>query len=222
MTMTHTSEMPGGVPDAQARPDLGGRAETLAATEPVSLAARLLGADPSDRGARSARLLWGFGGLSLLGAGPALALRVAGVDPNVGHDPWWFVGSALSLPITAALSVTLPLPGLLILLGMQGDKAELGACVHALSRAYYRLGLVAWGITPILALYAATGARQGVLGVATFGYFLAGGVSLSLLLGDLYRCLPKGRATSGCLLFGWACFVCLLSVYFYFKVQSSA
>jgi hypothetical protein len=185
----------------------------------MSLAARLLAANPSDRGALRARLLWGFGGLALLGAGPSLALCAAGID-HTGHDLLWFAGSALSLPIAAALSVTLPLPGLLILLGMQGDRAELGACVHALSRAYYRLGLLALGTTPILALYALTGARHGVLVAAILGYFMAGGVSLSFLLGDLYRCLPKGRSISGCLLLGWACFVCLLSVYFFFKLQS--
>lgn len=218
MTQTYC-EMPRGA-DAQARPELGGPAERSTATEPVSLAARLLGADPSERGALRARLLWGFGGLALLGSGPALGLRAAGIDQRASHDLWWFAGSALTLPITAALSVALPLPGLLILLGMQGDKAELRACFHALSRAYYRLGLVAWGITPILVLYAVTGAAGGVLVVATLGYFLAGGASLSLLLGDLYRCLPKGRRTSGCLLLGWACFVCLLSAYFFFKVQS--
>ena len=110
MTMTHTPEMPGSVADAQARPGLGAGAETLASAEPVSLAARLLGGDPSDRGALRARLSWGFGGLSLLGAGPSLALRAAGIDQSAGHEFWWFVGSALSLPITAALSVTLPLP----------------------------------------------------------------------------------------------------------------
>ena len=219
--MTQTCfEVPGGVPDALGRPDPDGPAETLTSTEPVSLAARLLGAEVSDRGALRQRLLWGFAGLALLGAGPALALSAAGIEQRASHDLWWFAGSALSLPITAALSVTLPLPGLLILLGMQGDRAELRACFHALSRAYYRLGLVTLGITPILVLYALTGARHGVLVVGTLGYFLAGGVSLSLLLGDLYRCLPKGRGTSGCLLFGWACFVCLLSVYFFFKVQA--
>jgi hypothetical protein len=216
MTQTYC-EVPGGAADAQTRPD---PAERSTSTEPVSLAARLLGAGPSDWGALRARLLWGFGGLALLGAGPALGLYARGIDQRASHDLWWFAQSALSLPITAALSVALPLPGLLILLGMQGDRAELSACFHALSRAYYRLGLVAWGITPILVLYALTGARDGVLVVATLGYFLAGGVSLSLLLGDLYRCLSKGRRSSGCLLLGWACFVCLLSAYFFFKVQS--
>ena len=81
------------------------------------------------------------------------------------------------------------------------------------------MGLVALGLAPILVLYASTGARHGVLVGAALAYFGAGGVALALLLGDLYRCLPNGRGTSRLMLFAWACFVCLLAVYFFFTLK---
>jgi len=191
-------------------------------TEPVSEAERLLAAPASDRRALGRRLSWGFAGLSALGAGPELALTLLGANPSPGRGFFAFVGSGLGLPFAAALTVTLPLPGLLILLGMLGDRADAGACLHALSRAYYRLGLVALGLTPILLLYATTGAGDGVLVGAALGYFLAGGFALSLMLGELYRCLPRARGASRLLLFGWGCFVCLLSIYFFFKLEPFA
>lgn len=194
-------------------------ANTLGTEEPVSEAARLLLAAPSDRRAFAARLLWGLAGLSALGAGPQLALEIAGAVPPGGRGVWGTMGSAFALPSAAALTITLPLPGLLILLGMQDDRADPRACLHALSLGYFRMGLVAVGLAPVLMLYAFTGARDGVLVGAGLGYFVAGGVSLSLLLGDLHRCLPKARATSRLLLLGWACFVCLLAVYFFFKLE---
>lgn len=189
--------------------------------EPVSQAKQLLAAPATDRRALKARLVWGATGLAALGAGPQLALAVVETVRFGDHGVWDWIGTALALPIAAALTVSLPLPGLLILLGMQGDRAELRACLHALSLAYYRIGLMALGLAPILVLYACTGARHGVLMSAVAGYFVAGGVALAILLGDLYRCLPKGRASSRFLLFGWACFVCLLSVYFFFKFSGS-
>lgn len=194
-------------------------ASSLAAEEPVSEAARLLVAPPADRRALAARLMWGFAGLTALGAGPQVALEMAAAVPAGGRGVWGVFGSAFALPIAAALTISLPLPGLLILLGMQDDRADPRACLHALSLGYYRIGLVALGLSPILVLYACTGARDGVLVAAALGYFVAGGVALALLLGDLYRCLPKGRAASRLLLFGWACFVCLLAVYFFFKLE---
>lgn len=195
------------------------RAIDSRATEPQSEAERLLAAPANDRRALARRLLWGFAGLSALGAGPQLALSLVGAASSAKHGPLGFIESGVGLPFAAALTVTLPLPGLLILLGMQGDRADPRACLHALSRAYYRLGLVALGLTPILLLYAATGARDGVLVGAVLGYFLAGGLALALLLGDLYRCLPRARGASRLLLFGWGCFVCLLSLYFFVKLQ---
>lgn len=191
------------------------RADGSPAAEPMSEAERLLAAPASDRQALGRRLLWGFAGLAGLGVGPRLARSLVGV----GSEPFGFVVGGLGLPFAAALTVSLPLPGLLILLGMQGDRADPRACLHAISRAYYRLGLVALGLTPILVLYAMTGANTGVLVIATLGYFLAGGLALALLLGDLYRCLPRAHAASRLLLFGWGCFVCLLSLYFFFKLE---
>lgn len=187
--------------------------------QPLSEAERLLAAPASDRQALGRRLSWGFAGLSALGAGPELGLTLVGAASRPGHGPLGFIESGFGLPVAAALTVTLPLPGLLILLGMQGDRADPRACLHALSLAYYRLGLVALGLTPILLLYATTGARDGVLVGAGLGYFVAGGLALALLLGDLYRCLPRARGASRLLLFGWGCFVCLLSVYFFFKLD---
>jgi hypothetical protein len=198
------------------------RADGSLGAEPMSEAERLLAAPASDRQALGRRLLWGFLGLTGLGAGPELALSLVGVGSSPERGPLGFVASGLGLPFAAALTVSLPLPGLLILLGMQGDRADPRACLHALSVAYYRLGLVALGLTPILLLYAMTGARDGVLVGATLGYFLAGGLALSLLLGDLQRCLPRARARSRLLLFGWGCFVCLLSLYFFFKLEPFA
>lgn len=187
--------------------------------EPVSQAAQLLAAPPADRRALAARLGWGLAGLTALGGGPQIALAFVEAVRFGDRGVWGWIGGALALPIAAALTVSLPLPGLLILLGMQDDRADPRACLHALSLAYYRIGLVALGLAPVLVLYACTGARHGVLVGAGCGYFVAGGVALSLLLGDLHRCLPKGRATSRLLLFGWACFVCLLAVYFFFKLE---
>lgn len=190
-----------------------------AAPEPVSQAGQLLAAPPGDRRALAARLAWGVAGLTALGGGPQVALALVEAVSFGDRGVWGWIGGVLALPIAAALTVSLPLPGLLILLGMQDDRAEPRACLHALSLAYYRIGLVALGLAPVLVLYACTGARHGVLVGAGGGYFVAGGVALAVLLGDLYRCLPKGRATSRLLLFGWACFVCLLAVYFFFKLE---
>lgn len=197
-------------------------AAPFAAAELISEAERLLTAPATDRRALGRRLAWGVVGLGALGVGPELALYLAEAVPFSAADLWRFVGSALALPMAAALTVSLPLPGLLILLGMQGDRAEPRACLHALSLAYYRVGLVALGLTPILLLYAFTGARYGVLVGAAGGYFVAGGVALALLVGDLYRCLPEARGASRVLLFAWACFVCLVSVYFFVKLEPFA
>ena len=221
MTMTHPE------PTGSSEPLLALGLEapdpsSLGLAGPMSEAERLLAASPDDRRALGARLLWGFLGLTALGSGPELALYLAGAIHFPHSDAWGSIGGALALPIAAALTVSLPLPGLLVLLGMQGDRAEPRACLHALSRGYYRLGLVALGLTPILLLYACTGGRHGVVAGAAVGYFLAGGIALALMLGDLYRCLPRGRAASRLLLFGWACFVCLLSVYFFFKLEPFA
>ncbi|HEY6724235.1 MAG TPA: hypothetical protein VI197_09380 [Polyangiaceae bacterium] len=187
--------------------------------EPISQAGQLLAAPPSDRRALAARLAWGFAGLTALGSGPQAALALVEAVHIGDRGVWGWIGGALALPIAAALTVSLPLPGLWILLGMQDDRADPRACFHALSLAYYRIGLMALGLAPILVLYACTGARHGVLVGAGGGYFVGGGVALALLLGDLHRCLPKGRATSRLLLFGWACFVCLLAVYFFVKLE---
>ena len=224
--MTMTFSEPSGSSDALLPADADGcsapaqtRPNLLTAPEPVSQAARLLAAPPDDRRALAARLLWGLAGLSVLGAGPQFALVLAQIVPVPERGLWGTLGGALALPIAAALTVSLPLPGLMILLGMQDDRADPRGCLHALSLAYYRLGLVALGLAPILVLYACTGARYGVLAGAAIGYFVAGGVALALLLGDLYRCLPRARGTSRLILFAWACFVCLLAVYFFFKLE---
>lgn len=194
-------------------------ASTTGTLKAVSEAERLLTAPVGDRRAFATRLSWGLGGLTALGAGPQLALALTQAVPMPSRNVWELCGSALALPVAAALTVSLPLPGLLILLGMQNDRADLHACLHALSVGYFRMGLVALGLAPVLVLYASTGARHGVLVGAALGYFVAGGVALALVLGDLYRCLPNGRRTSRLLLFAWACFVCLLAVYFFVKLE---
>ncbi|HEU5073229.1 MAG TPA: hypothetical protein VFU02_03635 [Polyangiaceae bacterium] len=224
--MTMTLSEPTGTPSALGPSEAStvtplGQAPAVTPGTPeiVSEAERLLTAPERDRRAFGTRLLWGLGGLTALGAGPRLALALTRAVPLPDRGAWEVAGGMLALPIAAALTVSLPLPGLLILLGMQNDRAEPRACLHAVSLGYFRMGLVALGLSPILVLYASTGARHGVLAGAALAYFGAGGVALALLLGDLYRCLPKGRGTSRLMLFAWACFVCLLAVYFFFKLQ---
>ena len=126
MTVSEPTGSPAALPgDAEPRAPLPQvRANDSRATEPQSEAERLLAAPASDRAALVRRLSWGFAGLSALGAGPQLALTLVGAASSAKHGPLGFIESGLGLPFAAALTVTLPLPGLLILLGMQGDRAD--------------------------------------------------------------------------------------------------
>ena len=192
--------------------------QASSAVEP-SVAAQLLAAESNDPASLKARLMWGILGLLCLGACPELGLVAAGHDPRLaefGRSDWL---GTLSLPFSAALTLTLPLPGLLILLSMQDEESDLSYVMHALSRAFYRTGLLGLGATPVLALYALTGATpQSITVFATLGYFFSGGLALALLLRDLFLGLSRQRARSGFLLLGWGGFVSLWGLYLYLKL----
>lgn len=188
---------------------------------PSSQAERLLRPDSWDPASVRLRLLWGVVGLAALGAAPLVATALCGsIDPGPG-GAFWYAWRALVLPAGAALTVMVPLPGLFILLGMQGDRLDARRCLGAVSRAYYRLGLLAAGVTPTLLLYGLTGAVSSITGAAALWYFAAAGVALSLLLRDLYAALPHQRPISALMLFAWGGFVSLMGLFFFVKLQFS-
>ncbi len=185
-----------------------------------SVASHLLHTDSNDPSSLKRRLLWGLLGLICLGTCPELGLVAAGHDPRLvefGRASWL---GTLSLPFSAALTLTPPLPGLLILLSMQDEaRSDLSSVMHALSRAFYRTGLLALGLTPVLALYALTGAPPEAMTVfSSLGYFFSGGMALALLLRELFFGLSRQRKRSGVLLLGWGGFVSLWGLYLYLKL----
>ncbi len=187
-----------------------------------SRAAQLLGPESNDRNGLKSRLAYGLWGLTALGLCPALLLLLAGNES--AWTEWtqrgWLLSHTLGLPVAAALTFSVPLPGLLILLGMQDDHAEATTLVHALSRAFYRMGLLALGAGPILGLYALTGASErGITLWVSLSYLTSGGTALALLLRDIFAALSRQRARSLVLLLGWGAFVSLLGLYFHLKLS---
>lgn len=187
------------------------------------LPARLLSSDADDRQGNVLRLGLGFAGLSALALLPELARSLvdkASTEFGVLDWPLVLVLDALSLPVAAVLTLTFALPGLLILLGVFGQPLVPAALFQAVSRAYYRVGLLALGATPALLLFALTGGSDGLVsaGVAVT-YLGAGLVSLALLLSDLIGSAEKQRGFAPLIVLGWAAFVALFGLHLFTRLN---
>jgi len=183
------------------------------------LATMLLVSAQDDRRVHQGRLLWGLAGLTMLGGLPPLALRLVGQLPSTTGNVLADLFQPLRLPIAAALTLTFALPGLLVLLSMLEGQPRPNAVTQAISRAYFRLGLLAFGITPALTLYALTGASAGwIQGTTLLTYFGAGGFALAHFLRELCDAMQQRTPAIVALILGWGGFVCVLSVYFVIKL----
>ena len=191
-------------------------------TSESSWAARLL--EPSSDtlpGVRK-RLGLGLAGLLALGVVPRLALLTAEAQPSETPVSEWLL-CGMALPLAATLTLTVPLPGLVILLGVRDERLAPGHLVYGISRALFRFGLLALGVTPILSLYALTGARAHAIAAWTaLSYFLTGAMILWLFERDLFRCLKQKASLSTLTILGWGAFVTMLGLYFYVKFAGVA
>ncbi len=188
---------------------------------PEALARRLLAEGNPSRAGAAAQLGVGWVGLLLLGVitEPAFA---SALEPS-------FAGAmaptlkSLALPLAAALTAAISLPGLLILLPMLGQRAPIEEALGSVCRQYARLGLLALGFCPLVLLYAQSGAEPGLVVVMTCGYYIgAGALSLAHLFRDVRRALQSpGLAARACLV-GWALYTSALGFYLFGKFSLGA
>lgn len=92
------------------------------------------------------------------------------------------------LALAAAVTLVFGLPGTLILLTALGAPPSFQKAWSALLRAYAQVGLLAGGFSPLVALFALTGASQGpVIALSFLAYASAGVVALTGLARRLIR-----------------------------------
>jgi hypothetical protein len=169
------------------------------------------------------RLALGFAGLSALALLPDSArLWVSPGRHELGVADFGLVLAldAISLPIAAVLTLTFALPGLLILLGVFDQPLAPTELFQTVSRAYYRVGLLALGATPTLLLFALTGASHGLVSVGVSLVYLGAGVlSLSVLLHDVLGSLSRRKGLAPLVVLGWAGFVALFGLHLFTRLN---
>lgn len=182
----------------------------------------LLSEKSDNRAGNTTRVALGLVGLAALGVVPPGVLLVSNGDLYQSNASWplTFVLQLFSLPGAAALTLTLSLPGLLILLNLFNEELPVKRMLNAVARAYFRMGLLTLGAAPALLFFACTGATTMWVTVgATLSYFAAGGVALALLLHDFYQALTFKKGISGLLVLAWACFSSLLGLYLFVRMN---
>jgi hypothetical protein len=184
---------------------------------PTSKAAELLSPLSNNASDDMMRLLAGVLGLALLGV-PATLVQF--FERNEKAFRPWVSLQSVTLPITAATTLTLSLPGLWILLSVFNEQLEPRAVVNAVARTYLRGGLLCLGFTPTLLLFAASGgSSDGVLVSSTFTYFFAGTIALVSLARDLGAMLRQRTPLTLGILLGWALFTMVLGLYLFVRMQ---
>ncbi len=178
-------------------------------------AARLLNPTDDTQALNAARLGVGLAGLVVLGSitHPYFAEALQSFSEPVRWRPF-------ALALAAALTIAISLPGLLILLPMLGHRVPIDLALSSVCRQYARLGILAFGLSPVLALYALSGAAPKLIMLMTAcGYLAAGALSLAHLFRDLHRALDKRTLGVRICLLIWAFYVGLLAAYLFAKLN---
>jgi hypothetical protein len=185
----------------------------------VGIAAQLLHVSSDCPAGNIRRLLVGFAGLFAFGTVSRWAFareyssweRAAAAFPQNLHT--------LTLPLVAALTLALCLPGLLILLSLYGEQLGLRAVMHIVCRQYARLGLLALAATPVVLLYSVTGAESGFIAALSACYYLcAGAWSMGGLTLSLDQALSRKRWLSRLTLLLWFGFTGVIAVHLLLKL----
>jgi hypothetical protein len=208
-------------------PTLDSSSPEPAETRPIpapSLPARLLDETSDGAATNASRVGIGVLGLGALTSLPSLGCQLVSTAPRelLGPPFLFFAIDLLWLPVVGALTLALPVPGLSILLSVVNRGIEPARLVNAVSRAYYRMGLLGAGLTPSLLLYALTGASADWVEVGTaLAYLGSMGLALSVLLGELRRALPREAVGGAMVIFGWAAFVAVFGIHLFDRFNVS-
>jgi hypothetical protein len=190
-----------------------------------SRAALLLSAEGDSARGNGSRLLIGLGGISFLGLiTPSASALSSASQVELGLVQWltWCGLQMSSFAAVGALTLTMALPGLLILLSLFQIQLGLTQVFNAVARAYLRAGLFCLGFVPCLLLYATTGGQlELTFGSGILCYFAAGTLGLWTLALELKRLVDRRLLVGNVFVLGWFLLSALLGTYLFAKMQDS-